>query len=162
MDESPPPLVTFLNGLHHVGLIAISLIYPLLVFRGIDTPTPLVTNLFAIGLMVIGLGPFCRRSARVRLGRVGLYESVDAHAATTAGARVRSRSTQVSTNSTTTCACLTTETRWNFRQRLSNKEIVARENGVRLLAGFMLRRCADRLRSQFRTGSASVLLHYDH
>lgn len=47
-------------------------------------------------------------------------------------------------------------------QRPSNREIVASENGARLLAGFMLRRCADRLRSQSKDGRASVFLHYDH
>ncbi len=29
-------------------------------------------------------------------------------------------------------------------------------------AGFMLRKCADRLRSQHKDGRASVHLHYDH
>jgi xanthine permease XanP len=47
-------------------------------------------------------------------------------------------------------------------QRPSNREIVASENGARRLAGFMLRHCADRLRSQSKEGRATVLLHYDH
>jgi NCS2 family nucleobase:cation symporter-2 len=47
-------------------------------------------------------------------------------------------------------------------ERPSNADIVASENGARLLAGFMLRRCADRLRSQAQDGRANVLLHYDH
>jgi xanthine permease XanP len=47
-------------------------------------------------------------------------------------------------------------------QRPTNREIVANEDGANLLAGFMLRKCADRLRSQSGAGSASVLLHYDH
>jgi len=46
--------------------------------------------------------------------------------------------------------------------RPSNREIVANENGARLLAGFMLRRCADRLQAQHKDGRAGVLLHYDH
>ena len=46
--------------------------------------------------------------------------------------------------------------------RPSNREIVASENGARLLAGFMLRRCADRLQAQHKDGRAGVLLHYDH
>jgi NCS2 family nucleobase:cation symporter-2 len=47
-------------------------------------------------------------------------------------------------------------------QRPSNREIVANENGARLLAGFMLRRCADRLRSQWKDGKATVHLQYEH
>jgi NCS2 family nucleobase:cation symporter-2 len=47
-------------------------------------------------------------------------------------------------------------------QRPSDGDIVASEHGARLLAGFMLRRCADRLRSQSKDGRASVFLHYDH
>ena len=46
-------------------------------------------------------------------------------------------------------------------RRPSNPEIVG-DNGARLLAGFLLRRCADRLRSQSKDGRATVLLHYDH
>jgi xanthine permease XanP len=47
-------------------------------------------------------------------------------------------------------------------RRPSNREIVESEDGARLLAGFMLRRCADKLRSQSQDGRTSVFLHYDH
>jgi NCS2 family nucleobase:cation symporter-2 len=58
VEESPPPLVTILNGAQHVGLIAINLIYPLLVFRALDAPVALVTNLLAVGMVVLGAGTF--------------------------------------------------------------------------------------------------------
>jgi NCS2 family nucleobase:cation symporter-2 len=48
------------------------------------------------------------------------------------------------------------------QERLSDCEIAANEDGARLLAGFILRRCADRLRSESHTGQATVVLHYDH
>jgi NCS2 family nucleobase:cation symporter-2 len=48
------------------------------------------------------------------------------------------------------------------QQRPSNREIVESDNGARLLAGFMLRRCADSLRSESKDGRATVFLHYDH
>ena len=61
------------------------------------------------------------------------------------------------------CARPMKESRSSFRsERPSNREIVESENGARLLAGFMLRRCADRIRSQSKDGRATVLLHYDH
>ena len=47
-------------------------------------------------------------------------------------------------------------------QRPTNKQIRESEDGARLMAGFMLRKCADRLRSQDKDGRASVHLHYDH
>ena len=68
VEESPPPLVTVLNGVQHVGLIAINLVYPLLVFRAVDTPTPLVTNLLAVAMVVLGIATFLQA---LRLGPVG-------------------------------------------------------------------------------------------
>ena len=47
-------------------------------------------------------------------------------------------------------------------QRPTNKQIRESEDGARLMAGFMLRKCADRLRSQSKDGRANVHLHYDH
>jgi NCS2 family nucleobase:cation symporter-2 len=47
-------------------------------------------------------------------------------------------------------------------QRPSNKQIRESEDGARLMAGYMLRKCADRLRSQRKDGKAIVHLHYDH
>ena len=49
-----------------------------------------------------------------------------------------------------------------YGMRTAYDEIMAGDHGARLLAGFMLRRCADRLRSQSTDGRATVFLHYDH
>src|SRR5262249_51154319 len=56
LDEVPPAHVTALNAVQHVGLIAINLVYPLIVFRLVSTPLPLVANLLAIGMIVLGAG----------------------------------------------------------------------------------------------------------
>ena len=56
VDEVPPRLVTLFNGVQHVGLISIFLVYPLLVFRVAEVPLPLVANLLAVGLVVLGVG----------------------------------------------------------------------------------------------------------
>src|SRR5688572_13122645 len=58
VEESPPPVITVFNGIQHVGLIAINLVYPLLVFRAADAAAPLVTNLLAIGMLVLGAATF--------------------------------------------------------------------------------------------------------
>jgi len=47
-------------------------------------------------------------------------------------------------------------------QRPSNKQIRESEDGAHLMAGYMLKKCADRLRSQEKNGKAFLHLHYDH
>src|ERR1019366_9882010 len=68
VHDTPPLHVAALNGAQHVGVIAINLVYPLLVFRVVDAPVQLVTNLLAIGMLVLGVGTFLQAS---RLGPVG-------------------------------------------------------------------------------------------
>jgi NCS2 family nucleobase:cation symporter-2 len=67
LEETPPPVVTVLSGVQHVGLIAINLVYPLLVFRVAETPTQTVVHLVGGGMLVLAaatllqalrLGPF--------------------------------------------------------------------------------------------------------
>ena len=55
LHDSPPPIVTALNGVQHVGLIAINLVYPLLIFRMADAPVDLISNMLAIGMLVLGV-----------------------------------------------------------------------------------------------------------
>ena len=47
-------------------------------------------------------------------------------------------------------------------KRPSNEEIVESEQGQRRLAGFMLRRYADRVAATHRNGRSTVLFHFDH
>ena len=68
LEEAPPPLVTVLNGVQHVGLIAINLVYPLLIFRLAGLPTRVVADLLAMGLIVLGIATFLH--AR-RIGPLG-------------------------------------------------------------------------------------------
>jgi xanthine permease XanP len=68
VDETPPLLVSILNGIQHVGLISINLIYPLLVFRLAELPTTAVAELIAVGLVVLGIATFIQA---VRLGPIG-------------------------------------------------------------------------------------------
>ena len=53
LEEAPPPVVTVLSGVQHVGLITINLIYPLLVFRVAETPTQAVVALVGGGMLVL-------------------------------------------------------------------------------------------------------------
>ena len=47
-------------------------------------------------------------------------------------------------------------------KRPSNEEIMASEEGQRRLAGFMLRRYADRVQASHRAGRSTILFHFDH
>jgi NCS2 family nucleobase:cation symporter-2 len=42
------------------------------------------------------------------------------------------------------------------------REIIANEDGERLLAGYLLRQSADRIQARGTAGAAELLLHYDH
>jgi xanthine permease XanP len=47
-------------------------------------------------------------------------------------------------------------------QRPTNDEIMASEDSQRKLAGFMLRRYADRVQATQRDGRSTILFHFDH
>lgn len=47
-------------------------------------------------------------------------------------------------------------------RRPSNEEIIASEEGERRLAGYMLRRLADRVSATGRNGRSVILFHFDH
>jgi NCS2 family nucleobase:cation symporter-2 len=47
-------------------------------------------------------------------------------------------------------------------RRPSNEEIMASEAGERKLAGFMLRRLADRVAVTQRDGRSTILFHFEH
>jgi NCS2 family nucleobase:cation symporter-2 len=47
-------------------------------------------------------------------------------------------------------------------RRPTNEEIMESEEGQRRLAGFMLRRFADRVSASHRNGRSTVLFHFDH
>jgi NCS2 family nucleobase:cation symporter-2 len=47
-------------------------------------------------------------------------------------------------------------------RRPSNEEIMESEEGQRRLAGFMLRRLADRVQTSYRDGKTTVDFHFDH
>jgi NCS2 family nucleobase:cation symporter-2 len=68
LDDVPPPHVIAFNALQHVGLIAINLVYPLLIFHLVGVPLPLIANLLAVGMIVLGAATLLQV---LRLGPVG-------------------------------------------------------------------------------------------
>jgi xanthine permease XanP len=47
-------------------------------------------------------------------------------------------------------------------RRPTNEEILASDDGHRKLAGFMLRRLADRVNALHRNGRSTLHFHFDH
>ncbi len=68
VDDVPPLSIVALNGVQHVGLIAINLVYPLLIFRAVNAPVQVVAELLGIGMIVLAIGTFLQT---MRLGPVG-------------------------------------------------------------------------------------------
>src|SRR5262249_23304742 len=56
------------NGVQHVGLIAINLVYPVLIFRAAGVPPDTIANFLTLGLIVLGIATFLQVS---RIGPVG-------------------------------------------------------------------------------------------
>jgi xanthine permease XanP len=68
VDDVPPPLVTLLNAVQHVGVIAINLVYPVLIFRAVDTPVEIVSSLLTMVMWSLAIGTFLQV---YRIGPVG-------------------------------------------------------------------------------------------
>ncbi len=68
VDEKPPLPVTLFNGIQHVGVIAINLIYPLVIFKMAGVSVAATVELLSVGLVVLGIGAFLQSS---RLSPVG-------------------------------------------------------------------------------------------
>jgi len=68
VDDVPPPLVTLLNAVQHVGVIAINLVYPVLIFRAVDTPVEVVSSLLTMVMWSLAIGTFLQV---YRIGPVG-------------------------------------------------------------------------------------------
>ena len=68
LNEMPPPTIIALNGVQHVGLIAINLIYPVLIFRVAGASADTIANFLALGMLVLGIATFLQVR---RIGPVG-------------------------------------------------------------------------------------------
>jgi len=67
-DDRPSIAIALSNGVQHVGLISINLVYPLLICRAVDAPIPMVENLLSVGMIVLSFGTLIQV---LRLGPIG-------------------------------------------------------------------------------------------
>jgi xanthine permease XanP len=68
VDDHPPVAVTISNAVQQVGVIAINLVYPIVIFRAANTPTSVSSDLLAVGMLVLAFGTFIQV---LRLGPIG-------------------------------------------------------------------------------------------
>lgn len=68
VEETPPLPITVFNGIQHVGIVAINLVYPLLILRSLDAPFGVVMNMLAIGMIVLGVATLIQA---FRMGPIG-------------------------------------------------------------------------------------------
>ena len=68
VDETPPPLVTLLSGLQHVGLIAIILVYPVLVTREAGLSPEKTLDVLSTSALVLGVGTVLQALPRGPVG----------------------------------------------------------------------------------------------
>jgi len=68
LNDVPPMHVVVLNGIQHVGVIAINLVYPLLLMRLLGESPTHITNILAIAMLVLGVATFLQV---LRLGPIG-------------------------------------------------------------------------------------------
>jgi xanthine permease XanP len=65
LDDTPPPTIIALNGVQHVGLVAINLVYPVLIFHAAGVGADTIANFLALGMFVLGVATF------LQVGRFG-------------------------------------------------------------------------------------------
>lgn len=68
VDDQPPLAVTISSAIQQVGVIAVNLVYPILVFRAANISMGTATDLLAVAMLVLALGTFLQA---MRLGPVG-------------------------------------------------------------------------------------------
>ncbi|HEX5508110.1 MAG TPA: solute carrier family 23 protein [Pseudolabrys sp.] len=67
-DERPTAAIALSNGMQHVGLIAINLVYPLLVCRAVGVPVTVTEEMLSLGMIVLAAGTVIQV---LRLGPIG-------------------------------------------------------------------------------------------
>lgn len=68
VNDVPPPLVTFVSGIQHVGLMAVYLLFPLIVGREAGLSTVALAHMLSLSMIVIGIANALQA---IRLGPMG-------------------------------------------------------------------------------------------
>ena len=75
-EELPPPAITMVSALQHVGVVGIFLIYPLIVCRAADAPPQQVAAVLRLSMLVLAAGTVLQSLPRGKIGSRLLAPSV--------------------------------------------------------------------------------------
>jgi len=76
LDSSPPPSVVWPAALQHVGLGAVTLVFPLVVAEAAGAPPEMVTNVIALAMVALGISTLLQAWGRHGIGSGFLLPSV--------------------------------------------------------------------------------------
>ena len=76
VDEAPPPAVTALSALQHVGLMSINLIYPVLIAREAGSSPQAVAHIVSLSMIALALGAILQALSRGPIGSGFLCQPV--------------------------------------------------------------------------------------
>src|SRR4051794_1408316 len=68
VNDRPPVMITISNAVQQVGIIAINLVYPIVIFRAANASAAMSSDLLAVAMLVLSFGTFLQMS---RLGPIG-------------------------------------------------------------------------------------------
>jgi NCS2 family nucleobase:cation symporter-2 len=68
VNDRPPTIITLSNAVQQVGIIAINLVYPILIFRAANASAGASSDLLAVAMLVLAFGTFLQV---LRLGPIG-------------------------------------------------------------------------------------------
>lgn len=68
VDERPPRGVTVLSGLQHVGLVAATLVYPVLISREVGLSPEITLDMLAVSVIILGIGTMLQALPRGVVG----------------------------------------------------------------------------------------------
>jgi NCS2 family nucleobase:cation symporter-2 len=68
LEESPPPLVTWVSAAQHVGVCAIFMVYPLIIARQVMLPADQLSNVLQLGFLVLAVAVLLQALPRGPIG----------------------------------------------------------------------------------------------
>ena len=68
LDELPPPVVTWVSAIQHVGVIAIFMVYPLIIARQTGMTPDQTTNMLQLDMVVLAIAVFLQALPRGPIG----------------------------------------------------------------------------------------------
>src|SRR5579871_3334195 len=76
VEESPPPTVTLISAVQHVGVVSIFMIYPLIICRAVAASPEEVANVLRMGMLALGIATLLQALPKGPVGSRFLAPSI--------------------------------------------------------------------------------------